>query len=334
MKLASIERIKSVKKHPNADTLSIVSCAGYEAIVKTGSFNEGELVVFIQPDTCLPDAPWAAFYKSKSKRVKACKIRGIWSLGIVEKPSSVGIDIELQSAEKLGKFEDIYKEGTDISEQIGVTKYEPPTPQDLSAKGNLPFGIFKTDESRYQSIDVPYGEVVDVSLKLDGQSGSYAYKNGEFAICSRSLEIKPDCENNYTRIAAKYDIQNKLTAFCEKNKVNLCLRGEITGNNIQNFKVNPMAGTPLDFYVFSVLNLDTLKYEGKDSPFYFTKVAAELNLKSVPIIEENVVLTPELIKRYDEELEKIDGKPFEGIVIKRLNGESFKIISKYYDSVK
>lgn len=322
MKLASIERIKSIETHHNADSLEICTVLGYKAIVKKGQYKEGELVIFIQPDTVLPDASWSAFYKSKSNRVKAVKLRGVWSMGIIESPSIIKYNTYLA------------EEGYEVSEILGIQKYEAPIPQDLSAKGNLPFGIFKTDESRYQSIDVPYGEIVDISLKLDGQSGSYAYKNGEFVICSRSLEIKPDCDNNYTKIAAKYDIKAKLGAFCEKHKVNLCLRGEITGASIQNFKVNPMAGTPLDFYLFNVLNLDTLKYEGKDSPFYFTKVAAELNLKSVPIIEESVVLTPELIKRYDEELEKIDGKYFEGIVAKRRNGESFKVISKCYDSLK
>lgn len=320
MKLASIEIIQDIQPHSNADTLSIASVAGYKAIVKNGSFQKGDKCVFIQPDTTLPNLPWATFYKSKSNRVRAIRLRNVWSMGLVESLLNVGLS---------GDFD----EGQEVSELLGIQKYEPPIPQDLSAKGNLPFGIFKTDESRYQSIDVPYGEIVDISLKLDGSSASYAYKNGEFAICSRSLEIKPDCENNYTRIAAKYDIKVKLSKFCQENKANLCIRGELTGCNIQNFKVNPMAGTPLDFYVFSVLNLDTLRYEGKESPFYFTKVAAELNLKSVPILEENAVLTPALIKKYDEELEKIDGKYLEGVVIKGKDF-SFKAINKFYDSLK
>ena len=327
-KLASCEIIKNIIPHNNADNLEITEILGYKAIVQKGLYTKGSKIIFIFPDTVLPEKPWAAFYKSKSKRVRAVKLRNVWSMGIVESLDILPVESD---------WTDL-KEGSEVSEILGIQKYEPPAPQDLSAKGNLPFGIFKTDESCYQSIDVPYGEIVDVSLKLDGQSGSYAYKNvpdrEKFAICSRSLEIKPDCNNNYTKIAKKYQIQAQLSEFCKVNKVNLCLRGEITGASIQNFKINPMAGTPLDFYLFNVLNLDTLKYEGKDSPFYFTKVAAELNLKCVPIIEENVVLTPELVKKYDEELEKIDGKFFEGVVIKRQNGESFKVISKCYDSLK
>jgi hypothetical protein len=45
------------------------------------------------------------------------------------------------------------------------------------------------------------GEVVDVTLKVDGQSATYyCHKNrqtGEWhtGICSRSLEMKPECNN-------------------------------------------------------------------------------------------------------------------------------------------
>lgn len=84
MKLASIERITKIEKHPNADTLSIVSCVGYEAIVKTGSFSEGDLCIFVQPDSCLPNtAEFEEYRKYVKTRVKACKIRNFWSMGLI-----------------------------------------------------------------------------------------------------------------------------------------------------------------------------------------------------------------------------------------------------------
>lgn len=328
MKLASIERIQKIEAHINADSLEICSVAGYKAITKLGQHKEGELVVFIQPDTTLPDAPWAAFYKSKSKRVRAIKLRNVWSMGIVESLDILPVE---------GDWTDL-REGSEVSQILGIQKYEAPVPQDLSAKGNLPFGIFKSDEENWQSVDIPYGEVCDVTFKVEGQSASFAYKNvpdrETFAICSRSLEIKPECENNFTRIVAKYDIKAKLSKFCQDNNVNLCLRGEAFGGNIQNFKPNPHAGAPLDFALYNVLNLDTLKYETKNSPFYYTKVAAALGLKIVDLLEENVIITPELIEKYDSKLEKINGKHYEGVVCKLINGGSFKIRSKVYDSLK
>jgi RNA ligase (TIGR02306 family) len=323
MKLCSIERIKSVDTHPNADSLDIATVLGYKAIVKRGQYKNGDLICFIQPDCVLPDAPWATFYKSKSSRTKAIKLRGSWSLGIIESLDNVGLFSR-----------DSLEEGYEVSQILGITKYEPPAPRNLDAKGLLPFGIFKTDEERFQNLEsIPYGEIVDVSLKYDGSSASYAFKNDEFAICSRSLQLKEECFNKYTKIAQDLQIKEKLTAFCQKHKVNLCLRGEMFGSGIQGLENNPHSKKPLGFALFSVLNLDTLKYELKDSPFYFTKVAAELGLEAVKIIEENVALTPELINKYDELINKVDGNHFEGVVIKG-NSFSFKVINKHYDSLK
>lgn len=325
MKLASIEKIIAVLPHPNADMLEIVKVLGYQAIVKKGAFHENEFVVFIQPDTVLPDAAWAAFYKSKSNRVKAIRLRGQWSMGIVE-------PLTLLNKES-------YTEGEEVSELLGITKYEPPVPQNLDAKGNLPHGLGKTDEERYQNIrDLPFGEVVDVTLKIDGSSLTvYSFDEDigvDAGITSRTLSLKPECENNYTRVVKKNDILNKLVSFCHENKVNLALRGEMYGQNIQGFAHNPHAKKNLSFALFNVFNLDTKQYEGPESPFYYEKVAQQLGIEAVPMLEKGVILTRELIKKYDEDLTAINGQPFEGVVIKMTGGRSFKVINKDYDSKK
>jgi hypothetical protein len=124
-------------------------------------------VILIQPDTVLPDEPWAAVFKARSNRVKATKLRGVWSFGIVLPvwgmfPIDVAASINV---------------GDEVSGLLGVTKYEPPAPQDLSAAGFLPRDLPKTDEERWQNIsDLPYGEVCDITLKIDGQSWSAYYK--------------------------------------------------------------------------------------------------------------------------------------------------------------
>jgi RNA ligase (TIGR02306 family) len=83
MKIATIENIHSIQKHPNADSLALAKVLGYQVIIGLDSFKEGENVVFIQPDTLLPEEPWAEMFRKRSSRVKACKLRGEWSMGIV-----------------------------------------------------------------------------------------------------------------------------------------------------------------------------------------------------------------------------------------------------------
>src|ERR1017187_7144502 len=105
MKLASIEIIKAVVKHPNADNLDIVTVLNYQAIVKKDVWKAGDLAIYIQPDTVLPDKPWTEFYKAKSNRVKAIKLRKFFSFGIVE------------SFENVGLVTGVYTEGDEESDQ-------------------------------------------------------------------------------------------------------------------------------------------------------------------------------------------------------------------------
>lgn len=329
MKLASIEIIKTVEKHPNADALDIVTVLGYRCIVGRGAFSPGEKVVLIQPDTVLPDEPWAEMFRKRSNRVKACRLRGEWSFGIV---MSINTWPALEAYVYIAP-------GAEVSEIIGVTKYEPPAPQDLSAAGYLPRGLPKTDEERWQNIEaLPYGERCDITLKIDGSSLSvYARKVGdgrwEMGVTSRSLSLKPDRDNKYNQAVAKYDILNKLLAYCQEHDVSLSLRGELYGNGIQGFGKNPHGQLPLGFAAFNVYNMDKLAYEGPSDTHYYEKVCAVLDIPTVPMLEKNVEFTPVHVDKYSALLDKIDGKPFEGVVVK-YNGGSFKIINMSYDERK
>jgi RNA ligase (TIGR02306 family) len=282
--------------------------------------------VLIQPDTVLPDKPWAEMFKKRSSRTKAIKLRNVWSFGIIMPLSTWFTD-------------NIPVVGDEVSDLIGVTKYEAPQPQQLDAKGLLPHGLSKTDEERYQNIlDLPFGETVDVTLKIDGQSATfYCYKNrqtGEWhtGICSRSLELKPECLNNYTRINLKYDILSKLLNYCSFRDVSLALRGEIYGNGIQAHANNPHAKLPLDFAAFNVYNFDAFSYERPQNDHYYQKVCRCISVPEVDLIERTT-LTKELIKEYSEEMTEINGKSFEGVVIKHSLG-SFKVINMSYDDRK
>lgn len=85
--------------------------------------------------------------------------------------------------------------------------------------------------------------------------------------------------------------------------------------------------------MFSTWLIGEKRYARKGDPYYFLTIADELRLPTVPVLERDVVLTPELIKKYSEDLEEINGKLYEGVVI-QWRGGSFKCISKKYDSLK
>lgn len=352
MKNASVEKIKSVIAHPNADRLDLVKILGYQCVTERGLHKQGDLVIYIQPDSVLPEnAEWAEGYrKYSSGRIKAVKLRGEWSEGIVVQPEQV--DSILMKSSDIVQPED---EGRDVSDELGITHYEPPLPQDLSAKGLLPFGIPKTDEERWENMvsALPFGEIVDVTLKIDGQSWTayYNIESDTFGVCGRTLEFKDDAHNKYTAHVQKYGIREKLTAYCKEHGVSLALRGESYGQGIQAFAENPHSKENSGLALFSVYNIKEHKYARKGDAFYFPIVANTLMLPHVPILEENVVLTQTLIDKYSTGLKKIDGKAFEGVVInhgayclshsvddivltKQYAANSFKVINKNYDMNK
>lgn len=363
-KIATIEKLISVEPHPNADRLDIVKVLGYQCVTERGLHKTGDLIVYIQPDSVLPeDAEWAEGYRKYSPgRIKAVKLRGEWSEGIIVKNEQVA-DILIANDGDCIKPGD---EGRDVASALNITHYEPPQPQDLSAKGLLPFGIPKTDETRWENkiSALPFGETVDVTLKIDGQSWSayYNVRTKEFGVLGRTMEYKEEAHNRYTAQIKRYDIKNKLIAYCEKHNVSLVIRGESYGDGLQRRNGNPHGEMPAGLALFSVFNIDTHEYECKGSQFYFPGVANELDIPHVPIIESDVVLTQELIDKYSVGLKKLDGKPFEGVVInhgpysitrhvvltdenipeenrefddtKNYSAGSFKVINKPYDMAK
>lgn len=348
LKLATIELIVDIFPHPDPEVerLEIAKVLNFTCVVGKGAFKVGDLCILIQPDSVLPDAEWTEPYKKFCKtRVRATKIRGFISLGIVEKYSLYEHYLELDKQ----KYEDFCKDslfpaqyfwdnrvGADVTDLLGITKYETPAPKDLQAKGNLPYQIPKTDETLWcniRNLSKYLGQTVDISLKADGSSTSFYYKDGAFGCLSRSLEIKSECENNYTYHIGKLNLYTKLASYCETHKVNLCLRGETYGIGIQNFKHNPHSKLPLNIAFYSVWLIDEMRYAGKGEKHYFVDVCKELGLPTVDILEENVELTYDLIKKYDEGLDKVNGQPFEGVVVKGTDF-SFKVINKHYDSKK
>lgn len=339
MNLATVERVLKVEHHPNADKLDIIRVLGYDCIVGRDAYKENDLVVFIQPDSILPlDHAWAQEplrYCSRA-RVKAIRLRGSWSMGLV---INIGV-----------LPEDTY-EGYDVTEFLGVTKYEPPLPTNLQARGGLPFQIPKTDEERYQNLrnlDDLMGEEVDVTLKIDGSSATYycllaghwpSEEQTKVGMCSRSLELKLEDEegnplnSRWHEAERRYDILRKLRAYCEEHQVSLALRGEVYGIGIQSLGHNPHSLEPVNFAAYSVYNITDRKYETHNFDEHkYLDVAATLGIPAVPVLERGP-LTREMIERYDNGLKKVDGKPFEGVVIKHQYG-SFKVINKWYDAEK
>jgi RNA ligase (TIGR02306 family) len=226
-------------------------------------------------------------------------------------------------------------EGEDITERLGIIKWEPVVPACLNGEvsGPRPSYIPMTDEPRIQSnpglIEEYKGRSVYVSVKLDGTSSSFANYDGVFSVCGRNFCFKEGVENVYWEVAKKYNLEQKL-----KEAGNFAIQGECVGNGIQK---NPLRIPKHDLYIFNVINLDNKKLLSLNEMKLFCK---KYELQMVPVIFEGIFNW----KTVEELLELSKGKYDsgvlrEGIVIRPtepsyspiLGGRSsFKVINSDY----
>ena len=233
-KLASIQLIRSLEPIEGADVIEKATVLGWQLVVKKGEFRVGDLCVYCEIDSLLPDRPEFEFLKPRGMRIKTIRLRGQVSQGICLPLSILPDGIA-------------FEENADCTTILGITKYEPPIPACLSGivKGKLPSFIPKTDETRVQVLQQLLskykGEKCYISEKLDGSSATFYIYNNEFGVCSRNLELLEDAANSFWKVARQMDIENKLRAL----NGNYAIQGELVGEGIQGNKLRLKGQTVL-----------------------------------------------------------------------------------------
>ena len=276
-KLASIQRIVDLKPIENADAIEVASVLGWHVVVKKGEHKIGDLVVYCEVDSVLPDREEFQFLADKKFRIKTVKLRGQVSQGICFPLSILPESIEI-------KDED---EDTDVTETLSIVKYEPNSPAYLSgeAKGSFPDFVPKTDETRVQTLQkvlTKYaGTDCYVTEKVDGSSVTIYLKDDEFGVCSRNINLKETEGNAFWSTVRTLDIENKMRSTF---KTNIALQGELVGPGVQNNKLNLKNKTIL---LFNVFYIDEFKYSDYADFVHFIEV---LGLTTVPIINTNYAL--------------------------------------------
>ncbi|MFY7911482.1 MAG: RNA ligase (ATP) [Emticicia sp.] len=272
-KLASIQKIIALQPIEGADAIEKATVLGWELVVKKGEFKVGELCIYCEIDSVLPEKPEFEFLRPRNFRVRTIRLRGQISQGICFPISFLPTDFEII-------------EGNDCTDILEIIKYEAPIPASLAGlmKGGFPSFIPKTDETRVQVLqdllNKYQGEKCYISEKLDGASATFYWKNGEFGVCSRNIELVEDPENTFWKVAIELDLKGKLALM---NR-NIALQGELVGEGIQSNKLKIKGQT---VFFFNAFDIETFSYL---SFLDFKQLIEKLNLKTVPILEENYML--------------------------------------------
>ena len=85
-KLASIQRIESLRQIEGADKIEVcvLKELGWEVVIrKEEGYKVGDLVVYVEQDSILPEKPEFEFLRERRFRIKIIKLKGQISQGIV-----------------------------------------------------------------------------------------------------------------------------------------------------------------------------------------------------------------------------------------------------------
>lgn len=242
-KLAFVGKIVDLEPIPNADFIvsaSVVCGQGgkWKGVVLKDLYRIGDKCLVYLPDAVIPESDEMRFMEKSDWRVKMRRFKGAASEVVIV---SLVHDFPI---------------GYDLTIEMGVTKYHKPIPVNLQGKvkGFFPGFIPKTDELNYQMhydlVDQLHGLPYYITEKADGASTTaYRYK-GDFGICSRNLELLPDSNNGYWKVAAKFNLENRLPE-------GYAMQWETCGPKIQG---NPMGLKDVEGFAFSIYNITNQKY--------------------------------------------------------------------------
>lgn len=277
-KLVSIQKILNVEPCPNSDNLDIVQVLGWKVVTQKGEFKKDDLALYFEIDSFIPltsEVENLRKYSYKKHpdtgeeglRIRTIRLRAQVSQGLILPLSLYGVE---------------GNEGDDLTERLGVSKYEVIERISLEAKGRFPFFIPKTDEVRIQSAPYIIEKYKDVPCysteKIDGMSATYFVNKGEYGVCSRNLDLKLLDKNPFYRLGKMIDIETKLRSV---NR-NIASQGEMYGiTGGKGIRGNKLDIKGLRFAMYNVYLIDETRYMNLDE---MLKLSTDLEIPTVPIL--------------------------------------------------
>lgn len=258
-KLCTVRRIAEIRDIPGADLICAYRVDGWWVVDTKGKYEINGLALYCEIDSFIPTNLASFLSKAKEpseyqgvkgERLRTIRLKGQVSQGLLLPLYT--LEVEYEGNTGLGD----YKEGDDLTEKLGILKWERPTNPfnqgPMKSKGWFPSYLRKTDQERIQNIPWDYikDDLYYVTEKLDGSSMT-VYVNGEDSgVCSKNINLKEDLENKWWQIEKKYNLIQKLKSTGR----NLAIQGELVGPNTCD---NKYKLDELRFYGFNAFDIDT-----------------------------------------------------------------------------
>lgn len=237
-------KIDKITRHPNADNLEIATIKGWQVVVGKGLYSEGAHVVYVPPDSVLPeplaDRLQVAKYLSKG-RVKSVKLRGEYSFGLAFNPLMA-----------LGHS---YPMGHDCAAELGITKWQPPVKilQGDQAPDDPDFHRYTDIENINNFPDVMNGLHVVIAEKIHGTNTRVGFVNGQWMAGSHNTRRKPSESGDfglYGFALSLPHVKKAIEWLANKEGKNVIMYGEVFGKGVQDMEYG-LSG--LDYAMFDIM---------------------------------------------------------------------------------
>jgi RNA ligase (TIGR02306 family) len=343
-KMATIRRIDEIRPIEGADAIEAAVVGGWVIVTKRGEFKAGDLAVYLEIDSWVPHeiAPFLSkgqepreYNGVKGERLRTVKLRGQISQGLLL-PINETILTEWEVAHYVwsseeGNFAPKFVGGEDLTEILGIQKWEAPIPAQLAGdvEGNFPTVIPKTDQERIQNLTEELRTwqsnsafTWEVTEKLDGSSMTVFVHGDREGVCSRNWALKETAGNTLWAVARREQLIEKI----RQTGRNLALQGELIGEGIQG---NAYSIKGQDFRLFDIYDIDRGEYLG---PLERRMFAETHGIKHVPVFATEMVIeewVTGLLTMADGVSALNPKTNREGLVFKcnEADGPSFKVIS-------
>jgi RNA ligase (TIGR02306 family) len=340
-KLVTIRKILEIIPIKDADFIELVRVDGWKSVVKKNDFKVGDYGVYFEYDSFLPIEERFEFLRKSCFRKMFVEGKG-WIEGFrlrtikLKNQISQGLTMPLINFPEININIDI---NLDLSEKLGVLKYEKPIPLEMSGDimGEIPSIIRKTDQERIQNL-IEYFEIYknvefEETEKEDGMSSTMYFYNNHFGVCGHNWEFKENPDQTMWKLAYKHNLKEVMRIM----KAEVAIQGEIVGEGIQK---NPMVLKGHYFHIFDIYDIKKGRYMLPKERCDYINIANTIvliPLIHVPIINSNIKIF-NICRTIEDILEYVKGDTKyckgckrEGLVFKSTelindNIVSFKVI--------
>ena len=245
-KLASIRKIADIRPIPDADAIEVAVVDGWKVVVKKGEYSVGDLAVYLEIDAWVPHALAPFLSKGQEpreyngvtgERLRTVKLRGQVSQGLLLPLRTVFAEWTDENFQK-NILEDEERVGDDLTEALGIQKWEAPISPQLAGqvRGVFPTGLIpKTDQERADALNAtthavrrPTARDFTVYAMYPQTWGSTALGHGGIGGASMSTA--------YTVVLECMDTQEYLVYFGSQ----LCYTVSRRSDNLEKFKEDIM----------------------------------------------------------------------------------------------